>query len=193
MTRRTCALLAAVTAATGSNFAFGVTQWSFEDGTTQQWQDSFNTPWTNKVVSPFGATDGNLAYSFKAPPGFTFGGEANTRPAGGDITPVEAARWDAFVASNLLLADISIAGTDAPVGTPGDTLRAQYVAMWPAFNGRGPASGLPSLDGNGQKTYTFIGSYDRPVDPESGASAQYQLAFSPGYYAGVKTHTLAWD
>ena len=199
MSRRHLALVAAVSTAAASlsvltSSASAATQYDFEDGTTQTWGPSFNTPWPNPAVNALGATDGGQAYNFNIPPGFTFGGQSLVRPNGfGAADPAEGARWDNFVASNLMLVDLSVEGTKPADSDASPTLQAQYVAMWPALNGRGPASGLPSLDGAGNKTYTFIGSFDRPIDLDTGSTARYQLAFSPGYFTGVRTHTFAWD
>jgi hypothetical protein len=180
--RQRFGLLTRAAIASGAAFliaspAIAVTTHSWEGGTLDGWQDSFNTPgWTEKTVGSFGATDGNAAYSFKTQPNFGFRGEvvyANaTAPwASADDT----AKWNGYVAGNMLFADVSVQGErDAPI----DANAANFVALWPALNG--PGGG-------------FIGSYNNPVDGGSGATAQYQLVFATEYFSDVRTRTLAWD
>lgn len=151
---------------------------SWEDGTAQGWTDTTwsNPNWTDKSIGSFGATDGNFAYDFKGAGAFNFGDQVELTNSGAPwVSPENAARWNSFASSNMLLMDVTVQGERL---APLDPNNGHYIAFWPAFNG--PGGG-------------FIGSYNNPADPGDGSVAQYQLVFAPEYYTEARTRTLAWD
>lgn len=165
------------------------TLWSWENGTPDGWgatndiDTGWTDPqlrWTDKAIAPFGATDGNTAYNFRTPASAGFSFAEATRfyaSAINGVDPVDALRWDTLVANNLLFFDMTIEGERTQ---PLDPNNGHYVAFWPALNGPSPAGG-------------FIGSYDNPIDLNSGATPQYQLVFSTEWYTGARTRTMTWD
>lgn len=187
--RRIIASAAGVVVALLGSTAPAETAWTWEAGVAENWgaTNDIDTGWTgaqlrwtDKSISAFGATDGNSAYTFKTPDaaGFAFA-EATLLQASviTDVNPDTARRWDSFVANNLVFFDMTIQGQRT---TPLDPNNANYVAFWPALNGPAPAGG-------------FVGSYDNPIDLNSGATAQYQIVFSTEYYEGPRTRTMTWD
>jgi hypothetical protein len=191
MYRRTLTTRAAVLAvlSVGCAAASAQTLWSWEAGTPDGWgatndiDTGWSDPqprWTNKSIGPFGATDGNNAYTFHTPDTAAFSFAEGTQFQASvinGIDPVLAARWDALVANNLIFFDLTIEGQRT---APLDPNNANYVAFWPALNGPSAAGG-------------FIGSYDNPIDLNSGATPQYQLVYSTEYYTGARTRTMTWD
>ncbi len=190
MIRRSFA--ACVTAATFSVFgaaASAETLWTWEAGAPENWgatndiDTGWTDPqprWTDKAIAGFGATDGNTAYTFKTPASTGFGFSEGTLFRASVINGIDAPtamRWDALVANNLMFFDLTIQGERT---TPLDPNNGHYVAFWPALNGPGGAGG-------------FIGSYDNPIDLNSGATPQYQLVYSTEYYTGGRTRTMSWD
>jgi hypothetical protein len=189
MSRRITMLSAVLTAASlMSSVHAAPPLWTWESGTQEGWGSTAeidvnwttNPVWTDKARTSFGATDGNVAYAFKTPATAGFGFDECTLLQASNITgidPTQALRWDTFKANNLYFADITVAGERT---APLDPANAHFSGFYPAFNGPSQAGG-------------FIDSYNNPSDGETGASGQYQIAFSTEYYVGPRTRTLTWD